>query len=261
MKKWHFLSIFVGTVFVLFLFILSLSFDKENLTRLSFYLDLANPTVKVVKLYPGLRKEEIAEVLGKKLAWTEENKKQFIDLNQTENQEGKYFPKTYLIDKNKNPEEIGELMLGEYEKQLDKIIKTKKVEILNEETALKIASLIQREAAGKHDMALISGIIWNRIWAGMKLQIDATLQYAKGNEEEGWWQLVYPEDKKIKSEYNTYLNKGLPPAPISNPGRDAIYAAFNPTKTDCIFYLHDKNKKIHCSKTYKEHKEKIKIYY
>ena len=261
MKKWHFLSALVIVVFISFISILSFSFDKETLTRVSFYLDLANPSVKVVKLYPGLRKEEIAEVLGNKLAWNENDKKQFINLNQKENQEGKYFPKTYLINKDKNPEEVGELMLSEYEKQIDKITKNKKVEIINEETALKIASLIQREAAGKHDMALISGIIWNRIWAGMKLQIDATLQYAKGNEEEGWWQLVNPEDKKIKSEYNTYLNKGLPPAPISNPGKDAIYAAYNPAKTDCMFYLHDKKKKIHCSKTYEEHKEKIKIYY
>ena len=126
---------------------------------------------------------------------------------------------------------------------------------------MKIASLIQREAAGKEDMALISGIIWNRIWSGMKLQIDATLQYAKGSEEEGWWQLVYPEDKKIKSEYNTYLNKGLPPSAIANPGRDAIYAAYHPKKTECLFYLHDKKRKIHCSKTYEEHKELIKKYY
>lgn len=260
MKKWHFLPILVIVLFIGFLSILSFYFDKETLTRLSFYMDLANPSVKTVKLYPGLRKEEIVEVLGKKLAWSENEKNKFLNLNQ-KNIEGKFFPKTYLIDKDQSPDEVAEIMLLEYEKQIDKITKNKKVEIINEETALKIASLIQREAAGKHDMALISGIIWNRIWAGMKLQIDATLQYAKGNEEEGWWQEVNPEDKKIKSEYNTYLNKGLPPAPISNPGKDAIYAAYNPKKTDCMFYLHDKKKKIHCSKTYEEHKEKIKIYY
>lgn len=260
MKKWHFLSIFTIIVFISFITILSFNFDKETLTKISFYLDLANPSVKAVKLYPGLRREEIAEVLGNKLAWSENDKNQFINLSQ-KNIEGKFFPKTYLIDKDKSPNEVAEIMLSEYETQIDKITQNQKLEIINEETALKIASLIQREAAGKHDMPLISGIIWNRIWAGMKLQIDATLQYAKGSEEEGWWQEVNPEDKKIKSEYNTYLNKGLPPSPIANPGKDAIYAAYNPKKTDCMFYFHDKKKKIHCSKTYEEHKEKIKIYY
>jgi uncharacterized YceG family protein len=130
----------------------------------------------------------------------------------------------------------------------------------NENTALKIASIIQREAAGKEDMRLISGIIWNRIFSGMKLQIDATLQYAKGSEEDGWWKQVASEDKKIESLYNTYRYKGLPPGAIANPGPDAIKAAFYPQKTDCLFYLHDKNRKIHCTKTYEEHKKNIEIY-
>jgi UPF0755 protein len=110
-------------------------------------------------------------------------------------------------------------------------------------------------------MKLISGIIWNRIFKGMKLQMDATLQYAKGNEEEGWWKEVNPEDKKIDSSYNTYLHVGLPPAPIANPGIAAIDAAYNPEKTECLFYLHDKKGKIHCSRTYEEHKKNIAIYY
>jgi UPF0755 protein len=57
------------------------------------------------------------------------------------------------------------------------------------------------------------------------------------------------------------LHPGLPPGPIANPGLDAIYAAYNPQKTDCMFYLHDKNRQIHCSKTYEEHKQNIGLYY
>lgn len=239
-------------------------FDKDLLTKISFYLDLANPNVKVVRLPEGLRKEEVAEIVGDKLFWGENQKQAFLNSHlalNTEDVEGKLFPKTYLIDKDETPEEVINIMLSEYEKQIEKLSKNKKVEILNDETALKIASLIQREAAGKEDMALISGIIWNRIWSGMKLQIDATLQYAKGSEDEGWWGEVNPEDKKIKSEYNTYLNKGLPPSAIASPGKDAIYAAYHPKKTECMFYFHDKKRKIHCSKTYDEHKELIKKYY
>lgn len=262
MKKYGILLISLVGIFFATLYFYG--FDKDLLSKISFYLDLANPNVKVVRLPEGLRKEQVAEIVGEKLLWQDNQKEAFVNLHlalNNEDFEGKLFPKTYLIDKNETPEEVAGIMISEYEKQIEKLSQNKKVEILNDETVLKIASLVQREAAGKEDMALISGIIWNRIWSGMKLQIDATLQYAKGNEEEGWWQLVYPEDKKIKSEYNTYLNKGLPPSAIANPGRDAIYAAYHPKKTECLFYFHDKDKKIHCSKTYEEHKELIKKYY
>ena len=110
-------------------------------------------------------------------------------------------------------------------------------------------------------MKLISGIIWNRIFSGMKLQMDATLQYAKGTEEDGWWGTVKPEDKKIVSSYNTYLHAGLPPSAIANPGLAALDAAYNPQKTTCIFYLHDKNGTIHCATTYAQHLKNIDRYY
>ncbi len=60
------------------------------------------------------------------------------------------------------------------------------------------------------------------------------------------------EDLKIDSRYNTYLYKGLPPHPISNPGLPAIEATLNPAETDCLFYIHDKDKQTHCAKTYEE---------
>lgn len=232
-------------------------FDPVLLTKLSFYVNLANPYVRIVRVDEGLRREQVAEVVGEKLDWGVSEKKEFLN---SVNVEGQYFPKTYLIFQGAAPATVVKTMANEYKAQVSKVKKSKSAEILNEETVLKIASLIQREAAGKHDMKLISGIIWNRIYSGMKLQIDATLQYAKGSEAEGWWQQVDSTDKKIKSSYNTYLHEGLPPGAIANPGFDAISAAYNPTKTDCLFYLHDKNRKIHCTKTYEEHKKKIELY-
>jgi len=238
--------------------------DPALLAKLSFYIDLANPSVRIVKINEGLRKEEIADVVANKLGWNEQEKEMFVNAHlalNTPDLEGKYFPKTYLLDKNEDPVDASKLMVEEFENQTSKIKKPKTKEIINEDTALTIASLIQREAGGKEDMALISGIIWNRIFSGMRLQIDATLQYAKGSEEDGWWGDVDPIDKKIDSEYNTYLYKGLPPSAISNPGIDAIFAAYNPAKTECLFYLHDKNRNIHCAKTYEEHKKNVEIYY
>ena len=108
-------------------------------------------------------------------------------------------------------------------------------------------------------MRLISGIIRNRLEIGMPLQIDATLQYIRGDED-NWWPVPRSEDKKIESPYNTYQNVGLPPTPIATPGEDAIKAALNPLDTDCLFYLHDSRGNIHCSTTYEQHKKNVRYY-
>lgn len=237
--------------------------DFSLLGSLSFYQNLANPSMKMVYIQEGLRKEEIAEIVGTKLGWNEKEKNTFINAHlalDTDNLEGKYFPKTYLLYKDEDPMGVTATMLKQFSKETSKVRKQKRMEVINEDTALKIASIIQREAGGKSDMKLISGIIWNRLWAGMRLQMDATLQYAKGNEEEGWWQQVESSDKKINSPYNTYKEEGLPPSPIANPGLAAIEAAYNPQKTSCMFYLHDKKRRIHCAKTYEEHKRNIAKY-
>jgi UPF0755 protein len=71
---------------------------------------------------------------------------------------------------------------------------------------------------------------------------------------------VNSEDKAIDSDYNTYMYKGLPPGPIANPGLEAIKAAYNPAETKCMFYIHDKKRRIHCAETYEEHKKNIERY-
>ena len=262
--KYFILPSFFLLVILFFGVIFYYKFDPSMLARLSFYVDLANPSVRIVRINEGLRKEEIAELIAEKLDWNEAEKIDFINAHlalKTDDLEGRYFPNTYLLDKDEDPLEASQIMIDEFSKQTSKIKKTKASDIINPDTALTIASMIQREAGGKSDMHLISGIIWNRIFNGMKLQIDATLQYAKGSEEEGWWGRVHPEDKKIDSEYNTYMYKGLPPGAIANPGLAAIEAAYNPAKTNCLFYLHDKKRKIHCSPTYEGHLKNIQKYY
>ena len=237
--------------------------DFSLLGSLEFYQNLANPSVKIVRIQEGLRKEEIAELVGDKLGWDDKEKSSFINAHlaiDSENLEGKYFPKTYLLNIDEDPMGVTAAMLRQFSKETSGIRKQKRMEIINEDTALKIASIIQREAGGKSDMKLISGIIWNRLFLGMKLQMDATLQYAKGSEEEGWWGQVESKDKNINSPYNTYKEAGLPPSAIANPGLAALDAAYNPQKTTCLFYLHDKYRRIHCSKTYEQHKANIKKY-
>ncbi len=257
------LSLLSFSIIGLLSFVTYYDIDYRELASLSFYQNLANPSVRIVRVEEGLRKEEIAEIMAKNLGWDESEKEEFINAHialNTEDLEGRYFPKTYMLLRGENPFQVSTTMFYEFSKNTNNINKTKKTDILNQDTALTIASIIQREAAGKNDMKLISGIIWNRLFSGMKLQMDATLQYAKGNEDDGWWRKVNSKDKNIDSPYNTYLYKDLPPTPIANPGLAAINAAYNPEKTSCLYYLHDKKRKIHCSKTYEEHKRNINRY-
>jgi len=221
---------------------------------------LENPYMEWVTIPEGLRKEEIAAVFKDKLGWSETDKGRWIsdytalDFDHTE---GVYFPDTYLIPKNESPFDVAKRLRARFEEKFASYADDAAKQNIKWTTVLKLASLIQREAAGKNDMPLIAGILWNRLNIGMRLEVDATLQYIKGNEQVGWWPKVIPSDKQIDSPYNTYKFKGLPPHPISNPGIDAISAALNPAKTDCLFYLHDGKGDIHCAKTYSGHKENI----
>jgi len=121
-------------------------------------------------------------------------------------------------------------------------------------TLLRLASVVQREANGKEDMPLIAGILWNRLLKDMRLEVDATLQYARSNTGDGWWAPITIAKKQIDSPYNTYKNTGLPPHHISNPCIEAIEAALHPASTTCLYYLHDSSREIHCSDTYNGHK-------
>jgi UPF0755 protein len=237
----------------------------DDMGPFSLLAALASPEYKYVAVVEGMRKEEMAEVFANKLNWDEKEKEEFATPTEIcilSGGEGYLFPGKYLVHKDYEPEDVKKLM----EEKLIEVVEEIKVgdgsenKVLNMNQILIIASLIQREAAGKHDMKLISGVIWNRVFNGMPLQIDATLQYAKGNEENGWWPPVKAEDKYIDSPYNTYKIDGLPPAPIANPGIAAIEAALNPADTKCLFYLHDKNRVIHCASTYEAHKRNVRYY-
>lgn len=229
--------------------------DTENL------LMLASPSVKYVNIRPGLRREEVAEAFAVKVGWDEKEKQEFIHApaeHKTKNLEGYYFPGSYPAVSDMSPDQASGMMLERFDQEVSARHASSSKKVINLETALKIASLIEREAGSKSDMRLISGIIWNRIFATMNLQIDATLQYVKGTEDNGWWPKVLPSDKFLDSPYNTYQNSGLTPSPIANPSLAAIQAALNPVKTKCMFYLHDKNKRIHCAANYEDHVRNIR---
>jgi len=130
-----------------------------------------------------------------------------------------------------------------------------------------LASLIEREMKTGDERPIVAGIILNRLNAGMPLQIDATVQYAVASARCGseiiscaWWEPLASADLVINSPYNTYENTGLPPTPIANPGLSAIKAAYNPSTTDYLYYIHDSSGTIHYATTLEEQDANIKKY-
>jgi len=211
-----------------------------------------------------LRKEQVGEILADALGWNENDLEKWntIYTNTTpEYFEGVYYPDTYLIPVDENGEQVAKRLISRFNEKFAPYAEKYIAANIRWVTGLKIASLIAREAAGLNDMKLISGIIWNRLDKGMALQIDATMQYALGKNSEGkWWGSIVLDEKQNDSPYNSYLHKGLPPTPICSPNIDYIEAALNPEETDCLFYLHDHFKQIHCAVTYEEHLQNIKKY-
>jgi UPF0755 protein len=221
------------------------------------------PYTKWVVISEGLRKEEIADIVAESLPWDENERSAFLNAYKTlqiPEPDGYFFPDTYLIPLNEGGLQVAERLYKHFNEKFAPYYADALQKNIRPETVVKLASILEREGGNSKDMKLISGILWNRLEKGMRLDIDATVQYAKGNADIGWWPKLKSDDKQIDSPFNTYMYAGLPPSPISNPGLTTIDAALNPDKTDCLYYLHDKLRRIHCATTYAEHMKNIDMY-
>lgn len=170
--------------------------------------------------------------------------------------EGYLFPETYLIPEDFSPQELVDLLKETF---LDKI-KEHNIEIEQSKLTLNeiviLASIIEREADTKESQKMVSGILQNRLAIDMPLQADASIEYIL---EKPLSELT-PDDLKIDSPYNTYLNKGLPPTPIGNPGIDAILSVLNPDESNYLFYITDNDGEFHYAETFDEHKVNVARY-
>ncbi len=223
---------------------------------------ISSSSMKWVTIPEGLRKEEIANILRTDLNWSSSTEAEFLaDTNaKPDYVEGVYFPNTYLIPTTNTPQDVVSELVSEFNQKFAPYQQEAANQNEKWTTILTLASIIQREAAGVADMPLISGILWNRLLQNMPLDVDSTLQYARGDTPTGWWAPITSADKQLDSPFNTYLHTGLPPHPISNPGVAAISAALNPATTTCLYYLHDANRQIHCADTLDQQENNIVKY-
>jgi peptidoglycan lytic transglycosylase G len=108
--------------------------------------------------------------------------------------------------------------------------------------AVTLASIVEKETGKAMERAHIAGVYINRLRLGMRLEADPTVLYALSNH--GRKPLGRPldhADLTTPSPYNTYLHAGLPPGPIANPGRAALFAALHPEATADLYFVSDGN--------------------
>jgi len=157
---------------------------------------------------------------------------QFLTL--TANDQGYLFPDTYKFFPSLTPAQVLTALQQNYQVKIGPLRPAIATSGHSESDIIIMASIIQKEAAGPTDSPIIAGILWKRIADGIALQVDA--------------------------DPSTYTHRGLPAAPLDNPGLIAINAAINPTASPYLYYLHDSNGNVHYASTYQQHQANIKKY-
>lgn len=168
--------------------------------------------------------------------------------------EGTLFPDTYVFPYELEPSKIVKVFKDNFDSR------TEKLNLGLDQLIL--ASIVEREAKNDLERAKIAAVYKNRADNNMLLQADVTIQYAKDtqtylkkkNVDFTFWTAITKQDYlDLNSPFNSYKNKGYPPAPICNPGLKSIQAALAPEPNfDNLYFFHDRNQTIHFSKTYDE---------
>jgi UPF0755 protein len=178
----------------------------------------------------------------------------------TINFEGYLFPDTYRFSKPIEASEIVRAMVENGRARLDKDLpdwRTRAVRLkLSQHQLLTLASIIEKEAQIPSEREVISSVYHNRLRLGMRLQSDPTVIYGIENFNGN----LTKDDLQRPSPYNTYVNVGLPPTPIANPGTASIAAALFPADTDFIYFVARGDGSHVFSATYKDHREAVRRY-
>jgi UPF0755 protein len=171
--------------------------------------------------------------------------------------EGYLFPDTYHFAMGLSPAEILKAMVGRFHSVYGPELRATQADKgLSLHEVVTMASIVEKETGSREEMPLIASVIANRMRIGMPLQCDPTVIYGiedfDGN--------LTREQLRRPGPYNTYLNKGLPPGPICNPGLDALKAVLDPAETDYLYFV-SKNDGTHLfSPTLEEHNRAVDKY-
>lgn len=210
-----------------------------------------------IVILPGITVERFSSVIANKMYFnTEELLSVFSDsvyLNEKNlsSQElfGRMLPDTYSTYWTRTPEMIVDQILDEFDtrvrKQFDDRIEELEYDV---DQIVTLASIVEWEAKFSEEKPRISGLYWNRLDRGMRLQADPTVNYALGERR----RLLF-EDYEYDHPYNTYVNRGLPPGPITNPSLDTIESTLYPEEHDYLYMVANPEGGHVFTKTFSEH--------
>lgn len=189
------------------------------------------------------------------------NPKLIADLDpEAKDLEGYLFPDTYFFPKGIDPFEAYKAMTEEFRKIFIPEWQAKAREMgFSLKEIVTLASLIEKETGLLEEKPLVSAVFHNRLKRGMKLDCDPTVLYALHKAGINRKELL-EKDLKFPSPYNTYLQAGLPPGPICNPGRDSLRAALFPAETKFLYFVSRGDGSHHFSSTYQEHLKAVSEY-
>ncbi len=223
-----------------------------------FRLALAPKKEKTRKMvmYKGETIEEFAKQIAKQANL---NAKKILQIYFTKApyKEGSIIATTYRIPYKTNESATISYMLAKSYAIFNEYAKSKKIKFPSKEFKryLIIASIIEKETSNINEMPLIASVIYNRLKKGLKLQMDATLNYKQYAHR-----IITPSIiKNDKSHYNSYKFKGLPPEPLGAVSIAALNAAFFPAKSNYLYFVKQGNHHLFSS-SYKKHLAKVKIY-
>jgi len=179
---------------------------------------------------------------------------------QAEDLEGYLFPDTYHLPRRASEAELVAAMVAEFREVFDAGRRARSAELrMSVRDVVTLASLIEEETALAGERPLVSAVFHNRLRIGMKLDCDPTIVYALELAGKYSGRLLL-RDLRFPSPYNTYLHAGLPPGPISNPGKPAIDAALQPASEPFLYFVAQGDGSHHFSRTLGEHLEAVRRY-
>ncbi|HEU4906706.1 MAG TPA: endolytic transglycosylase MltG [Solirubrobacterales bacterium] len=155
-------------------------------------------------------------------------------LEASEGHEGYLFPDTFELEKGAPVADLVRLQLEDFKRRFGTVdMSYARSKNLTRDDVVAIASMVEEEAQLDKERPLIAAVIYNRLREGIPLGIDATIRFATGNHTEPLTESELATD----SPYNTRLNAGLPPGPISSPGLSSLEAAAQPAEVDFLYYV------------------------
>lgn len=250
-------------------YLINQTYSNKDILELLVSGKIYNDGIKVT-IPEGSTSKEIVDILinkniGDKSKYEElinnpskfYNEYSFLNENDIKSLEGFLYPDTYYFKEEDSEEKVISTMLSRFNKEYtEKLLKRQKELNMTLQEVVNMASIIEKEAVLDEDRPLIASVFYNRLKIDMPLQSDATIQYIFDERKK----IVTYADLKIDSPYNTYINRGLPPTPISSPGIESIKAALYPEKTDYLYFVAKIDGGNNYSTNYEDHLKYVQEY-